>query len=191
MNQPGARQSSRGAVGVAVAIAVLAAVVGAGVGADEAVAAKSLRLTSNPHGIVFINGVMPRTIGQVSRQLGERPSARRPVAGASGFRCTVRWARAGLTLGTSNWDREDPCADRTGNALSLTVSGRQWVTARGLRVGASMSRLRARYPNTRREHGRWTLTTYTNYGSQQPAISAAVRGGKVRSFQAGLNWGSP
>lgn len=124
MELPRRRQQRRRALGAATGVAMLAAVAGTGFEADEAAAAKQLRLTLNARGIILINGVEPRTVGQISRLLGERPSARRPVANTRGARCIVRWRSAGLTLGTSNWDGNDSCADRTGNALDFTGTGR-------------------------------------------------------------------
>lgn len=177
-------------LGLALAgLAIVGGLIGVYGTTDIAAAANGkLRLDSNRHGEVSLNGVKVTTIGQMSRRISQRPASRKPDV--YGMNCKVRW-KMGLIVHAQNFDGDDPCNLRTGYVATLFATGKRWTTARGLRAGDSLARLKARYPNARRENGRWTLTTRFAYGSHNPIISARVVRGRVQSIVAYVAAGGP
>jgi hypothetical protein len=76
----------------------------------------------------------------------------------------------------------DVCSGSTWPSISLMYfTDERWHTDRGLRVGDSLVRLRARYPHARRASGRWWLQRRFNpcCDSYSDSLSAVVRSRRV------------
>lgn len=103
--------------------------------------------------------------------------------------CLASWPSIGLTIRFFTF-ASDPCA--TGVALAVTITNQSaWRTALGLRVGHSVTRLRALYPQARlhtRATGGWDgYWLVTRNACKQPdwaypALLARVRRGHVSAF---------
>jgi hypothetical protein len=123
------------------------------------------------------------TIAAAVRAFGETSSRRSPGAGA----CTVRWSALRLKIIFANFGApgNDPCGDDIGLAASFTARSGRFRTWRGLRVGAPVSRIRARHPNASR-HRRtyWLKTGVSPYGDggRVPVVRARVAGGRVTAL---------
>ncbi len=101
--------------------------------------------------------------------------------------CDLGWEPIDLTIILTATGRRDPCA---GEVAGGVVSGKQWRTARGLRVGDSPDRLRSLYPEAQaRPDGWWRLRVVRRpvlgQLGPQPLLSAHVRGGRVDRFVLG------
>jgi len=124
------------------------------------------------------------TIAAAVRAFGEPSSRRSPGAGA----CTVRWSALRLKIIFANFGAPgyDPCDDGIGLASSFTARFGRFRSWRGLRVGAPVSRVRARHPNASR-HGRhyWVKTGVSPYGDgrRTPVVRAEVAGGRVTALK--------
>ena len=64
------------------------------------------------------------------------------------------------------------------------MTGTRWSTNKGLRVGASVARLKQLYPKAKL-HGSmyWLVPRFTQATGSYPGLAATVAGGKVSSFQ--------
>ena len=119
------------------------------------------------------------------------PSTARPAGPA---RCVATWRRLGLTLAFLDLSGGAPC--RTGVLVRATITSRgAWRTARGLRKGDSVARLRLLYPQAtyrRRAAGvgwtGWWLVTRRacELGGYEPypGLLARVRDGRVAALVA-------
>jgi hypothetical protein len=116
------------------------------------------------------------------------PSATRRVQ----VECVATWRRIGLTLAFLELSGGDPC--RAGALVRATITSRaDWRTAKGLRKGDSVARLRALYPRARyRGHihawtGYWLVTRRAcELGGFEPfpGLLARVRDGRVTALVA-------
>ena len=101
-------------------------------------------------------------------------------------------SRAELQVGHGGGD---PLGDRAnlggggacdrGRAQTVRAFGDRWRTAKGLRVGQPLARLRSLYPGATRHRETWWLVTgLSQIGAphRYPVLAATVRGGTVRSF---------
>ncbi len=106
--------------------------------------------------------------------------------------CVVHWRRIGLTLTFLDLSGRNPCT--TGILIRATITSRgAWRTAKGLRKGDSVARLRTLYPRAtfRRHIGPWTgywLVTRRacELGGYEPfpGLLARVRSGRVTALVA-------
>ena len=83
----------------------------------------------------------------------------------------------------ANFGGGGPCA--RGRAQTARAFGDRWRTAKGLRVGQRLRRLRNLYPTaTRHGDAWWLVTAQSEIGMphRYPVLSATVLGGTVRSF---------
>jgi hypothetical protein len=105
--------------------------------------------------------------------------------GAGSEVCRVSWADIGAKVLFANFGGVDACRPANGLIQGGRLSGPSWRTARGLRVGHDIRRLRALYPRAER-HGRvlWLATGLSRIGTPQryPVLAAWMRDGRVRSF---------
>ena len=120
----------------------------------------------------------------VEAKLGPADSARRTSRGA----CRVVWRRLGLVLATIDFAERAPCR---GQWVVATVTGRTWRTAKGLRVGQPVGRLRHVYPAARfhggfaPERGWWLIERRRCAeagGGPYPGLLARVRSGRVSAL---------
>jgi hypothetical protein len=108
--------------------------------------------------------------------------------------CTVRWRRVGLDIGFAS--EPGACRPRIlkrGAWYGSSVHSRRWVTARGLRVGDSVQRLRALYPKAR-SYDRppaepyWSLVREAGEFGTVHALTAVVWDGRIVSFEIPANY---
>ena len=120
----------------------------------------------------------------VEAKLGPADSVRR----TSRAECHLVWRRLGLVLTTIDLARRDPCR---GPFVVATVTGRAWRTAKGLRVGRPVARLRQLYPAARfhtgfaPERGWWLVPRRRCAevgGGLFPGLLARVRSGRVSAL---------
>ena len=108
------------------------------------------------------------------------PSFKRRV---SSLGCRVGWNGPGVKVLFASLGAGGAC-DR-GRAQTARAFGDRWRTAKGLRVGQPLARLRSLYPSATR-HGQvwWLVTGLSQIGAphRYPVLAAAVRGGTVQSF---------
>jgi hypothetical protein len=101
--------------------------------------------------------------------------------------CIARWRRLRLSMQFLTF-AGDPCA--SGVLVLATVASRAWRTERGLRVGASKSRLLALYPRAKaKPDGRWLITRRACRevgGHAFPGLKAQMRGAGAQRHVAAL-----
>jgi hypothetical protein len=140
------------------------------------------------HGDTSVAGLrIARTQLADARARFGAPSATRR---AHGVECVATWPRLGLTLAFLELSGGDPC--RAGALVRATVTDRgRWRTAKGLRKGDSVARLRRLYPAARyRRHiaawtGYWLVTRRAcELGNFEPfpGLLARVRAGRVTAL---------
>jgi hypothetical protein len=99
--------------------------------------------------------------------------------------CRVGWHTLGVKILFANFGGGSACREDLGRSQTARAFGNRWHTAKGLRVGQRLSRLRRLYPNATR-HGRawWLVTAVSRFGEPRryPVLRATVREGTVRSF---------
>jgi hypothetical protein len=105
--------------------------------------------------------------------------------------CAAGWRSFGIrSIFTSSPD--DPCADFAGARgchVRSTISGRQWKTAKGLRIGDPARKIRRLYPKARPYIGRdWSLVRRKFGGVWVPSLTATVQRGKVQAFVVKSFW---
>jgi hypothetical protein len=110
------------------------------------------------------------------------PSSQRRVAS---WGCRVAWHGRGVKVLFANFGAGGPCREDLGRSQTARAYGDRWRTAKGLRIGQTLNRLRTLYPAAAR-HGRswWLVTAVSHIGETRryPVLRATVRGGRVRSF---------
>ena len=112
------------------------------------------------------------------------PSFKRRV---SSLGCRVGWNGPGVKALFANLGGGGAC-DR-GRAQTVRAFGGRWRTAKGLRVGQPLPRLRSLYPSaTRHREVWWLVTGESQIGAphRYPVLAATVRGGTVRSFSLNI-----
>jgi hypothetical protein len=121
----------------------------------------------------------------LERRFGGPDSARRQSA----YECALVWRTLGLTATLLDLSRQAPC--RAGAFVRATVTGRSWRTAKGLRVGSTVVRLRRLYPRARHDtsylpwSGWWLVTRRACAevgGSPYPGLLGRTRGGRVSAL---------
>jgi hypothetical protein len=101
--------------------------------------------------------------------------------------CTVVWAALGIQS-TFSHSYDNPCA-LSGCHLETAITGRQWKTDRGLRVGDSLPRLRKLYPRAKVFLGkRWTLITRSFGGTRVPTLLATLDANRITTFTVRSPW---
>jgi hypothetical protein len=154
-----------------------------------------LTIRATRHGVRALGPYRIRpnpTLGNATRAFGH-PSRARRFWGGNG--CRVSWPLIGLVIQFANFGGQDACSRRYGLAQSAAIrgdAGKHWRTARGLRIGHALRRLRRSYPSAER-HGRvsWWLAIGRTFigpscaGGPCPyaVLSASVGSGRVSAFR--------
>jgi hypothetical protein len=98
--------------------------------------------------------------------------------------CVALWGPIGLRVTLYNLGGKNPCKPKTGYFSTAVMSGTRWSTNKGLRVGASVARLKQLYPKAKlRGAAYWLVPRFTQATGSYPGLAANVAGGKVTSFQ--------
>lgn len=101
--------------------------------------------------------------------------------------CSVSWGVHGIKAEFS-YNYTEPCALQ-GRHAETTLTGRQWRTARGLRIGDTLQRLRRLYPRAKPYvAGSWTLLSRPFAGVRLPTVLATVKSGRVTTFVVRSPW---
>ena len=121
------------------------------------------------------------TLGAAVDAFGE-PSSQRRVAS---WGCKLAWHGPGVKVLFANFGGGGPCEEDLGRSQTARAYGDRWRTAKGLRVGQTLGRLRNLYPSAT-QHGRswWLVTAVSFIGEthRYPVLAATVRSGRVGSF---------
>jgi hypothetical protein len=154
-----------------------------------------LVIRANRQGVLALGPYRVRSspsLRSAIRAFGD-PSAVGRRWGRSG--CRVSWPLIGLVIQFANFGGYEACSPAYGRAQSVFIrgsNGRLWRTARGLRIGQSVGRLRRRHPSAEPHRPRlwWLVTGQTFIGPScgggpcpYAVLSASVRAGKVSAFQ--------
>jgi hypothetical protein len=135
----------------------------------------------------FPGGVAP-TRANAIRAYG-KPDGKSPSG------CANKWKALGVRIVTADFGGGPACA-RSTPVQAIVVTGRRWVTERGLRIGDSLDRVRELYPELERFsdlYGEapayrytWALVLEESTVGGPPnlidRLSAEIRGRKVRSL---------
>lgn len=100
--------------------------------------------------------------------------------------CTARWADLALRINFYNLGGQDPCVRQYGFFSDATMVGREWQTAKGLRIGDPAHKLYALYrPRRFRGAWAWLITRYVPWGGSfgYPGLSAKIHRGWVTAFK--------
>lgn len=166
---------------VALSLAVLAAAVWASSGSS----ARDRTSVAVVRGDVQIGSFLVQrdgTLDGATRSFGRPSSLRRGRYQT----CVARWRSLDLRISFYNLGGQDPCERQFGFFSEAIITGRQWVTARGLRIGHPARRLYVLY-NPRRFTGSWAwlLTRRSPYGDHSfyPGLSAKIQRGWVTAFR--------
>jgi hypothetical protein len=89
----------------------------------------------------FAGGVAP--IRRNAIKAYGRPDPKRPPG------CPNKWKKLGVRLVTADFGGGPMCAPTTPIQL-IVITGREWTTERGLRIGDSLDRVRELYPELQR-----------------------------------------
>ena len=120
------------------------------------------------------------TLGGLITAFGE-PAARAHTS----WGCLARWPAVGLAVNLYNLGGFDPCS-RHGNFHDAVLTGRLWVTAKGLRIGDSLARLQTLFPRARAYGAwRWLVARYYPVGTPgyYPWLEAKIVRGHVTAFR--------
>lgn len=136
-----------------------------------------------------------QTLGHLIERWGEPARTRRTAGGVA---CIAVWRSPRVVAHLANLgyipEGESACSPEYGSIQALETAGRDWATRRGVRVGASLRKLRAAYPGALAQprSGRkiWLLRPYKTgcIGDCGPGVHrtsgvvAEIRAGRVKSF---------
>ena len=152
--------------------------------------------------IVRIGAFQPRqSLGDERFPGGVTPNRRNEIKaygkpdGKSPQGCPNKWKRLGVRIVTADFGGGPACAATT-PVQQIVVTGRQWATERGLKIGDSLDRVRELYPELKRFndlYGKnklwrysWALVLEESQVGGPPnlldRLSAEIRGRSVKSF---------
>lgn len=108
--------------------------------------------------------------------------------------CTVRWRAEGLDVRLASARPVCAPANLTrGTWYGATVSSRRWSTARGLRVGDTVARMRSLYPGARfrdlpPDAPTWSLVRRRQDERELELLRVTVWDGRVRTIELGAGY---
>lgn len=125
------------------------------------------------------------TLGGASRQFGPPSRVRRDTA--SGWNgCVLSWRSLGLRIYFYNLGGADPCDGQTGRFRDALVTGKQWRTANGLRIGQPARLIKRYHPRARKLDGAWWALVTRSWpygeGGTYAGLAAKVNRGSVSAF---------
>jgi hypothetical protein len=144
----------------------------------------------------FRLGVDPdTTYRQALRRFGPLQPGVSTTFPDGGYRCKIMVNRLRLTLTFASI--AVPAKPASCQFFQdATVTGARWHTASGLRIGATLQRLKALYlnardinrgdPSLRAGQPHWWWLTATHGAGRQPVLTASVEGGRVRSLSLSI-----
>lgn len=122
-------------------------------------------------------------------EFGEPTSLRRGGARLRGWNaCVARWREFGLRIVFYNLGGQDACKPQYGYFRDATITGKQWRTSKGLRVGQPWRYIFRYYPRARpspRTASWWPLLLrrVAYFDDPYAGLSAKVMNGWVVAFQ--------
>jgi hypothetical protein len=152
--------------------------------------------------IVRVGDFRPKQrLGEHSFPGGVTPNRRNAIKaygkpdGKSPQGCPNKWKKLGVRIVTADFGGGPACAGTT-PVQQIVITGRQWTTERGLKIGDSLDRARELYPELERFNDLYGKNAYWRYDwalvleeSQVGGppnlidrLSATIRGRKIRSF---------
>src|SRR4051794_22730665 len=152
--------------------------------------------------IVAVGNFHPKQrLGETAFEGGVTPNRRNAIKaygrpdGKSPAGCPNKWKRLGVRIVTADFGGGPPCAATT-PVQQIVITGAQWTTERGLKVGDSLDRVRELYPELKRFNDlygkdklwryQWALVLEESEVGGPPnlidRLSAVIRGRTVRSF---------
>jgi hypothetical protein len=152
--------------------------------------------------IVAVGAFHPKQrLGEHSFPGGVTPNRRNAIKaygkpdGKSPAGCPNKWKALGVRIVTADFGGGPPCASST-PVQQIVVTGRQWVTERGLKIGDSLDRVRELYPELKRFNdlygknelwrNTWALVLEESQVAGPPNVidrlAAEIRGRTVKSF---------
>lgn len=187
------------AAAVALATAAVGAPLAAAVGAPVAAAVGAPAAAAGPGGVIRTgpNGLTALGSWHVSAH-STFPAAVRALGAAnavhtrsSGTSCTGSgtWSGLGLWILFTSFGGGSYC--QGARAQKGTISGaagrRHWRTARGLRVGDGLAKLKRLYPRAVKQPGGWaivySLHSVIAEGSRLDIVTASIKANRVASFK--------
>jgi hypothetical protein len=95
-----------------------------------------------------------------------------------GYTCVASWASLALTM-TYN----SATCSKSSCFISAVVTGKEWRTAKGLRVGDSLARLRLLYPKAKMREGLEALEIDPALEGTVVGLGARMSGGRVAAIR--------
>jgi hypothetical protein len=110
--------------------------------------------------------------------------------------CPNKWKQLGVRIVTADFGGGPPCASTT-RVQQIVITGKQWTTERGLKIGDSLDRVRELYPELKRFNDLYGKNKYWRYSwalvlEESPVggppnlidrLAAEIRDRKVRSLK--------
>jgi hypothetical protein len=126
------------------------------------------------------------TLGGAVDEFGTPTRYRRDRTGWNG--CILNWSGLGLQIFFYNLGGRNPCSPSYGYFRDAILTGRQWRTASGLRIGHPARLILRYHPRAKRDprarNWWWLVTRTTPYGDggSYAALTAKVQRGRVSAF---------
>jgi hypothetical protein len=122
------------------------------------------------------------------KEFGEPTSLRRGGRRLRGWNaCVARWRQLGLRIVFYNLGGQDPCKPQYGYFRDALITGKQWRTSKGLRVGQPWRYIFRYYARPMTRNGTWWSLVRRRWpygsGGTYGALSAKVMNGWVIAFQ--------
>ena len=149
--------------------------------------AAALEIKPGKLGVSGIGPFRPKqdaTVAAAIRAFGE-PSAKK----ANGSTCRMRWDTPGLRILFANFggaaEGKTTCSPDVGRAQSFSATGPDFLSWKGLRVGARRSAISKTHPNATRHRRSWWLRSAVSpfgTGAKYAVVKAVVADGRVKAL---------